>query len=87
MGQLDLNTKKSFSAIFEFSILRGGKGRKPWIFRGADVKKHIFEHNSAHIYLTKTKLHIGRLDLNTKKSFSAIFEFSILRGGGKGGKR
>ena len=33
-----------------------------------------------------TKFHIGRLDLNTKKHFSTILEFSILRGG-KGVKR
>ena len=50
--------------------------------RGADRhQKHIFEHNSASNYLTMKKLHMGRLYLNTKKLFSTILEFSILRGG------
>ena len=43
--------------------------------------KHVFERNSAPNYLTMTKLHMGRLDLNTKKSLSVILEFLILRGG------
>ena len=35
--------------------------------------KHVFEQNSAPNYFMMTKLHIGQLDLNTKKPFSAIF--------------
>ena len=45
------------------------------------LKIWIFEHNLALNYLIITKLHMGRLDLNTKQWFSAILEFSILRGG------
>ena len=47
-------------------------------------QKHIFEHKWAPNYLTMTKLHIRRLDFNTKKSFSSILEFSILKGGKRG---
>ena len=48
-------------------------------------KNWIFKRNSALNYLTMTKFHIGRLDLNNEKCFSAILELSIQRGG-KGGK-
>ena len=41
-------------------------------------RKHVFEQNSAPNYLTMTKLHMEILDFNTKNSFSAILEFSIL---------
>ena len=47
-------------------------------------KKHVFDHNSAPNYLTKMKLHMVPLDFNTKKSFLAILEFSILRDGKAG---
>ena len=40
----------------------------------------IFEHSSALNYSTEKKFHMSRLDLNTNKPFSAIFEFLILRG-------
>ena len=59
-------TKTGFFEILPPSPPEGG--RSP---------KHIFEHNLAPNFLTMTKLHIGQLDLNTKKSFLAIFEFSI----------
>ena len=75
MVRLDLNAKKSFSVILEFSILRVGKGEN------AEFQKiWIFEYNSALNCSTVKKFHMRRLDLNTKKLFSAIFEFSILRG-------
>ena len=47
-------------------------------------QKQVFEYNSALNYLTMTKLHMGWLDLNTKKLLSAILEFSILNGGKEG---
>ena len=51
----------------------------PCYQRVADVKKLVFEQNSAPNYLTKTKLNMGRLDFNAKKSFSGILEFPVLR--------
>ena len=41
-------------------------------------QKHDFEHNLAQNYLTMTKLHMGQLDLNTKKTIFSdfgIFDF------------
>ena len=61
MGQLDLNTKQSFSVILEFSILRGDKGGEKAHFRAK--------------LDSKTKLYLGRQDLNTKELFLPIFEF------------
>ena len=55
VGRLYLNTKKLFSAIMEFSILRGGKGGGESKFR----KDWIFEHNLTLNYLIVTKLHMG----------------------------
>ena len=80
---LDLNGKKSFSAIYEFSILSvcvwGGGGVRT---ENAKFRKIlILKHNSALEYLTMTKFHIGRLELIIKKYFSAILKFLILRGG------
>ena len=48
---------------------------------GGERQKHVFEHISAPNYLTMTKLYMGRLDINTKKIFSMILEFSVLQGG------
>ena len=39
----------------------------------------IFKRNSALNYSMVKKFHTTRLDLNIKKTFSTIFEFSILR--------
>ena len=50
-------------------------------FSGGNLKKHVFEHNLALNYLVMTKLHMGLLDLKTKKPFLAILEFPVLRGG------
>ena len=66
--QLDLNTKKSFSTILEFSNFGGSKGgntefQKIW----------IFEHNSALNYSMVKKFHTRRLDFNIKNPFSMIF--------------
>ena len=74
MGWLNLNTKKSFAAISEFSFLRGGKG-KNFEFQ----KIRIFEHNSALNYSMVKKFHVRRLDSSTKKFILTLFEFSILR--------
>ena len=83
MGRLNLNAKKSFKAILEFSIFRGVKEGKCWIFGGVeeDIKNDVCEHNSAPNYLTTTKLHMRRLDLNIKRSLSAIMKLSTLRRG------
>ena len=43
-------------------------------------KRHVFEYNSTSNYPTMTKLLIGTLDFNIKKSILVILEFSILRG-------
>ena len=75
---LDLNSKKkkkkkkTHLAILEFLNLAGKIAK----FR----KIRIFECNSGLNYRRKTKFHISRLDMNTKKSFSAILEFAILSG-------
>ena len=58
--------------IFDFIGWEGGKAK----FR----KIRVFERNSAPNYSIVKKGQMKRLDLNTKKSISAIFEFSILRG-------
>ena len=65
MRRLDLNTKKIFSAIFEFSILRWVRGenakfRKIWIFK----------HNSALNNSMVKKFHMTEVDLNTNKPYS-----------------
>ena len=73
--RLGLNTKKQLSAILEFSILKGRKGEISK-FR----KIQIFGHNLASNCCNVRKIHIRRLDLNTKKHFFANFEFSILSG-------
>ena len=56
---LDLNDKKAFLAILEFSIER----EKITKFR----KNQFFERNSAPIYISVTKFHMKRLNLNIKK--------------------
>ena len=53
------------------------EGKKNNEFR----KIRIFEHNSVlNYYSTVKKFHMRQWDLSTKKPFSAIFEFQILRG-------
>ena len=44
-------------------------------------QKHVSKHNKAPNDLTMKELPMGWLDLLTKNLFSAILEFSILRGG------
>ena len=57
----------------------------PWVRvgegSGKEIQKHIFENNLAPNYDTIMKLHMGTLDMNTKKSFLPLLEFLILRGG------
>ena len=72
MRGLDLNTKKTFLAILEFSISRGEISR----FR----KNQIFKCYSAPSHICVTKFHMKRLVLNTNKQLFSILEFSILRG-------
>ena len=43
-------------------------------------KNQIFEHDSALNYATVKNFPFRRLDLNTKKHFHTIFEFSIISG-------
>ena len=70
MRRLDLNAKKTLSAILEFSILR----RKIAKFR----KIRIFEINLALNYSMVKKFHTRGLDLIAKTTFGdfAIFEFN-----------
>ena len=72
MKRLNLNTQKLLLVIMEFSIFRRRKG-KISKFR----RIQIFEHYSAPNYCSVKKIHLTRLDLNTKNQFLAIFEFSI----------
>ena len=66
-----MNTKKSLSAILEFSLLRK---------KNSEVQKNwTFEHNPSLIYSTMNKFHKKRLDMKTKTLLSVIFEFLILR--------
>ena len=65
-------TKREFCEIL-YPFPTGG--------RGSRHQNCVFEHNSVPNYLTLMKLHMRLLDLDTKKSFSAILEFSILKGG------
>ena len=60
MGWLDLDTKKSFSTIVEFLILRGGKEKNIEFW-----KIRIFEDNSALNYSMVKKFCMRRLDFNT----------------------
>ena len=68
MRRLDINTKKQFSAVFEFLILRGERIAK---FR----KIRIFKYNLALNYSTVKKFHMRGLDLITKKTYTVILEF------------
>ena len=71
-------TKINLTNFYEIPALLPYKGR---------IQKHISEHNSAPNYLMMMKLHMGQLDLNAKKSFLAILEFSIFWGWDNGKKR
>ena len=75
--KLDLNTKKQFSSILEFSVLKKKKGVGGVCkFR----KIQTFERNSALNFFIVRKFHMRRSDLNTKKQFSTFFECLILSG-------
>ena len=69
MGWLDLNTKKPFPTILEFSILKG----KNIVFQNVEIQ--IFKCNSTLNYSMVKNFHLSWLDLNTKKPFSVIFDF------------
>ena len=73
MRELDFNTERKLHlAILE--ILN-------FMWKNAKFRKiRIFEHNSALNYFMVKKFHMWKLDLNTKILFSAIFEFSNLKG-------
>ena len=88
------NSKINYSREFKFNIYgfkvltptKTGfcETRPPPTPYGGRHGRQVFKRNSAPNYLTMTKLYMEQLDLNTKKLFSAIFEFSILRNGGSG---
>ena len=71
MKRLDLSTKKQFSTILEFPILRGRKGGKSLKFR----KIQTFEQNSAPNYFSVRNCNMSGLDLNAKKHFWRFWNF------------
>ena len=44
-------------------------------------KNQIFKHNWAPNYSSVRKIHVKRLDFSTKRLFSGILKFFILKGG------